>query len=437
MKLRRRLPAIPITIVLLGLVSACSWMPGKPKPEEGWKRWSEIKDFGELYSHNCSGCHGANGREGTAQQLNDPLYQRLVSDDTLRQVIRNGVPATSMPAFVDTAGGSLTAEQIDVLVVGMRSQWARPQQFDNVDLPPYSLQDATAKGSGSGNPQRGADSYKTYCAQCHGEGGRGGDKAGSIVDQNYLAVVSDQSLRTIVITGRPDLKKPDWRSNVSGQAMTAQEISDVVAWLVSLRQGTETRAPSEVKVASAVGHRKVNETMCSHGSASHENNHSMSSRRKFLLKVGAGLNVIAASLVAVPLIGYVFSSFRRKEPYQSWISLGAIQHFPEQSTRLAKYRNPFTRPWDGSTGDIPCWVRRIESEKFQVFAVNCTHLGCPVRWFQQSRLFMCPCHGGAFYEDGSHAAGPPPRGLFEYEYKVENGELLVRGGRLPTLSESL
>ena len=161
------------------------------------------------------------------------------------------------------------------------------------------------------------------------------------------------------------------------------------------------------------------------------------SRRSFLLKIGAALNVIAASLLAVPLIGYVFSSFTRKGPYQSWISLGPIDNFPENHTRLAKYRNPFTRPWDGATGEIPCWVRRIGREEFQVFAINCTHLGCPVRWFENSRLFLCPCHGGAYYEDGSHAAGPPPRGLYEYEYKVEKGELLVRGGQLPTLSESL
>ncbi|MCI0661051.1 MAG: Rieske 2Fe-2S domain-containing protein [Acidobacteria bacterium] len=162
-----------------------------------------------------------------------------------------------------------------------------------------------------------------------------------------------------------------------------------------------------------------------------------SSRRGFLLKIGAALNVIAASLIGIPLIGYVFSSFRRKGPYQSWISLGPIDDFPEKQTRLAKYRNPFTRPWDGTTGDIPCWVRRIEGENFQVFAINCTHLGCPVRWFDDSRLFLCPCHGGAYYEDGSHAAGPPPRGLYEYENKVENGKLLVRGGQLPTLSEKL
>jgi Rieske Fe-S protein len=172
-------------------------------------------------------------------------------------------------------------------------------------------------------------------------------------------------------------------------------------------------------------------------SASQEHDDSRDSRRGFLLKIGTALNVIAASLIAVPLIGYVFSSFARKGPYQSWISLGPIDSFPENQTRLARYRNPFTRPWDGATGDIPCWVRRIGREQFQVFAINCTHLGCPVRWFQDSRLFMCPCHGGAYYEDGSRAAGPPPRGLFEYEYKIENGELMVRGGQLPTLSEPL
>jgi quinol---cytochrome c reductase iron-sulfur subunit, bacillus type len=162
-----------------------------------------------------------------------------------------------------------------------------------------------------------------------------------------------------------------------------------------------------------------------------------SSRRRFLLKIGTALNLIAAALVAIPLIGYLFSSFMRKGPYQSWISLGPIDNFPEKQIRLATYRNPFTRPWDGATGDIPCWVRRVEGVEFQVFAINCTHLGCPVRWFPDSRLFMCPCHGGAYYEDGSRAAGPPPRGLFQYEYKIENGELLVRGGQFPTLSEPI
>jgi nitrite reductase/ring-hydroxylating ferredoxin subunit len=161
------------------------------------------------------------------------------------------------------------------------------------------------------------------------------------------------------------------------------------------------------------------------------------SRRAFLFRLGAALNVVAASLMGIPVIGFVFSSFRSKGPGESWIGLGALDSFPVGQTRLATYRNPFTRPWDGPTADIPCWVRRIEGEKFQVFAINCTHLGCPVRWFQESHLFMCPCHGGAFYEDGSHASGPPPRGLYEYQYKVDQGQLLVKGGQLPTLNEPL
>lgn len=175
--------------------------------------------------------------------------------------------------------------------------------------------------------------------------------------------------------------------------------------------------------------------MASKGSASTQTTPATVSRRGFLFKLGVALNMIAAALLAIPVIGYVFSSFRRKESYGAWVALGALENFPEQQTRLATYRNPFTRPWDGATANIPCWVRRIGGEKFQVFAVNCAHLGCPVRWFQESRLFMCPCHGGVYYEDGSRASGPPPRGLFEYDYKIENGQLWVRGGQLPTLSE--
>ena len=158
------------------------------------------------------------------------------------------------------------------------------------------------------------------------------------------------------------------------------------------------------------------------------------SRRNFLVRLGIGLNAIAAVLLTLPLIGYLAGALRtRKE--QAWISLGPVANFPVGETRLAKYDNPFTVPWDGDTGRVPCWVRRVAAEKVQVFAINCTHLGCPVRWFPESRLFMCPCHGGVYYEDGGHASGPPPRGLYEYEHKIDNGELMVRGGRLPTLAE--
>jgi quinol---cytochrome c reductase iron-sulfur subunit, bacillus type len=161
------------------------------------------------------------------------------------------------------------------------------------------------------------------------------------------------------------------------------------------------------------------------------------SRRSILLRLGAALTGVGAALTGVPILGFVLAAFRRPTHAQTWISLGSIEQFPAQETRLAIYRNPSTRPWDGDSAHVPCWVRRIDDQTFQVFAINCTHLGCPVRWFPGSRLFMCPCHGGAFYEDGSRASGPPPRGLYEYQYRIEGGNLMVLGGYLPTLAEPL
>jgi Rieske Fe-S protein len=158
------------------------------------------------------------------------------------------------------------------------------------------------------------------------------------------------------------------------------------------------------------------------------------SRRGFLLRLGVTLCAVAAALVAVPVLGFLLAPVRRIAQ-QAWIPLGPLGDFPEGETRLATYRNPFTQPWDGETAKVPCWVRRISGESFQVFAINCAHLGCPVRWFPESGLFMCPCHGGVYYADGSRASGPPPRGLYEYEHKIEGGQLWVRGGELPTLSE--
>ena len=162
------------------------------------------------------------------------------------------------------------------------------------------------------------------------------------------------------------------------------------------------------------------------------------SRRGMLFRLGLALNGVAALLILTPVVRYFITPAKKRvmKSDQAWVKLGPIEQFPEGETRLATYENPFRRPWDGETADIPCWVRRIAGEKFQVFAINCAHLGCPVRWFPQSALFLCPCHGGAYYEDGSLAAGPPPRGLFEYRYKIEKGALAILAGRLPTLSES-
>ena len=162
------------------------------------------------------------------------------------------------------------------------------------------------------------------------------------------------------------------------------------------------------------------------------------SRRTMLLRIGWALNGAAGILVLAPLLRYFMSPGKRKAVLgdRAWVKLGPVSSFPVGETRLATYRSPFTEAWDGPTADIPCWVRRIRGEEFQVFAVNCAHLGCPVRWFPQAELFLCPCHGGAYYQDGSLAAGPPPRGLFQHEHRVENGSLLILAGRLPTLHQS-
>jgi len=158
------------------------------------------------------------------------------------------------------------------------------------------------------------------------------------------------------------------------------------------------------------------------------------SRRGLLVKVGLFLNGIVGAALAIPIVRYLLSPLaREKNPgYQSWISLGHLAQFPAGETRLATYRNPVVNPGDGQTGNIACWVRNVDGGSFQVFAINCAHLGCPVRWFPQSNLFMCPCHGGAYYQDGSRASGPPERGLFQYQYKIEAGKLFIQAGELPT-----
>jgi mono/diheme cytochrome c family protein len=224
-----------VLVIILGLITACDWMPGKPTPEERWKPATEVTDFSQLYAQNCAGCHGADGRLGGARPLNDPLYLALVSAATLRAMIAQGAPGTSAPAFAQKVGGPLADKQIDILVEGMRSRWGKAENFKKVALPPYSLQDSIARGFVPGNPQRGSVVYQTYCAQCHGKDGSGGPKGGSVINPAYLALVSDQALRTTVIVGRSDLGMPDWRAYIPIRHMSPQEISDVVAWLASHR----------------------------------------------------------------------------------------------------------------------------------------------------------------------------------------------------------
>jgi Rieske Fe-S protein len=160
------------------------------------------------------------------------------------------------------------------------------------------------------------------------------------------------------------------------------------------------------------------------------------SRRWLLLTIGALFNATVGAALAVPIFRYLLSPVQADDAYKSWMSLGSVDTFPVGETRLAKFTNPVSREWDGETDRVACWVRRISQQEFQVFAINCAHLGCPVRWFPQSQLFMCPCHGGAYYADGRRASGPPERGLFTYDTRISNGELHIDAGQMPTLSNT-
>jgi len=157
------------------------------------------------------------------------------------------------------------------------------------------------------------------------------------------------------------------------------------------------------------------------------------SRRTFMMNVGIAMNAVVALAIATPVVAYLLGPVLRRKEYLDWIAIGNVNDFPVGETKLISFQNPFSDPWDGATAKIPAYVRHSAPGDFTVFAINCAHLGCPVRWFSESQLFMCPCHGGVYYADGSRASGPPERGLFTYELKLHDGKLLINAGQMPTL----
>ena len=201
---------------------------GQPRSGSEVLAPNEVVEFGPLFSENCAACHGPEGRGGAAIALASPVYLAVADDASVRKVIAKGVPGTAMPAFAQSAGGMLTDAQIDVLTKEIRSRWSRRGILDSASAPSYAPKL-------TGDAQRGEAAFKVYCESCHGPSGRGGQKASAITNDSFLALVSDQGLRTIVIAGRPELRAPDWRGNVPGKPMSDQEVTDVVAWLASQR----------------------------------------------------------------------------------------------------------------------------------------------------------------------------------------------------------
>jgi menaquinol-cytochrome c reductase iron-sulfur subunit len=163
-------------------------------------------------------------------------------------------------------------------------------------------------------------------------------------------------------------------------------------------------------------------------------------RRTFFLWFTYATGAVATVLLGIPFIGYLLGALRKHEVH--WIGRGAPSQFPLNETRLARFQNPLGQPWDGMAAHMGVYVRNLghdekRQDRFLVFAMNCAHLGCPVTWFPQSGLFMCPCHGGVYYENGERASGPPERGLFHCVWRVRAGQLEVQAPHLPTLQNTL
>ncbi len=163
-------------------------------------------------------------------------------------------------------------------------------------------------------------------------------------------------------------------------------------------------------------------------------------RRTFFQWLTYGISGAAVVAAGIPLIGYFISVPRRKDV--PWVDLGPVDRFPINETRRKDFDNPLRVPWDGVTALTGVYVRNLGLDgqgisQFLVFAVNCAHLGCPVSWFPESGLFMCPCHGGVYYANGDRASGPPPRGLFRCDWRVLDGRLEIQAPHYPTLQDPL
>lgn len=238
-----------VSIVLVIAVAACD-LPGRPTQAERRVRPDRVLDGAALFESHCRGCHGEPGRLAPVRDLGDPVFLAVIGEGELRRVVSDGVAGTPMPVFSSAGGGPLTEAQIAALADSIFARWATPKAFESVTLPPYSEADARRAGAQPGDSERGLAVWKDYCAECHGPTGEGGGGALRLDQGSFLALTSDQGLRSIVIAGRPELGMPSWREHEGKPPLTVQQISDVVAWLASLRRPFPGRPHSSGDLAA-------------------------------------------------------------------------------------------------------------------------------------------------------------------------------------------
>jgi mono/diheme cytochrome c family protein len=224
-------------------------LPGKPGPKNRPTPEDQITDFERLFARHCAGCHGADGRLGPAPPLNDPIFLAIVPDDELLRTVAAGRRGTPMPAFARRHGGPLSDEQVQALAGGLKR---RPKANEPASgaPPPY-----LANPDEVGDADRGRSVFARACADCHGERGQGGDMAGAIASPAFLQLISDQALRRIIITGRPDLGMPSYSQDRDAdfEPLSPHEISDLVALLAEWRR----RGGSSVAAHSPSGNAEL------------------------------------------------------------------------------------------------------------------------------------------------------------------------------------
>lgn len=233
---KQALAAGALAVMILGATGCQRLIDGPKDMNAEEKNPQDVLDFHALYSTNCAACHGVEGKNGPSIGMDNPLYYGIASDAVIKSYVANGGPGPMMPGFAASSGGLLTNDQVNVIVTGLRAKWAKPAMLKNMTLPPYAA-------SQPGDPVHGAQVYAQACANCHGAAGANGivakpGKGGSITDPTYLALISDQGLRTVTIVGRPDIGQPNFMHDVPGRALSDTEITDVVAWLSAHRTAT-------------------------------------------------------------------------------------------------------------------------------------------------------------------------------------------------------
>ncbi len=233
-------------VLAVGSLAACfaagCRAPGMPGPPE--VRPDQVMDFNVLYKQNCASCHGEQGHGGIAISMANPVYIAIAGEQTIARAIDEGGPGELMPAFGKKHGGFLTDAQVNALAQGIVTRWGRADALAGATAPP----DAATL---AGDPAAGKAAFATYCARCHRDTNDRNAKprnAGPVTDPDFLALISDQNIRSTILAGKPDEGMPDWR-HLGTQPMSDRDITDVVAWLSSLRDAAHAATPTQTSIA--------------------------------------------------------------------------------------------------------------------------------------------------------------------------------------------